>query len=199
MRARARESGTARKVAALGVLVATGAAIVVFVSSGGRTCTNGDRSAYFWPVVRIDQNVRAEQADTNAALADTVATVSCPNVADRLPAVPGSAAGRVRSLLTRLDQMTAAANTRLAAGKGKINAGLNNAVLDSLRTQRTATIKQISRPGSSPSRNCGSPSRTTSRTKSRRRASSRWTRSRRRTTTRSPTTTTSSTSTRLGR
>jgi len=233
MKPRARQSGIARKLAALGVLAATGAAVVVFVSSGGRgtasaetslqefvsiqrvapnvvvpkpqrnasrgvftvdcgtngngkfspdnpvaqpgikngaehvhdfvgnlaitadtsdaalaasgtTCKNGDRSSYFWPVVRIDENVRAEQADTDAALAGTVPTVSCPNVADRLPAVPASAAGRVRSLLTRLDTLTAAANARLAASKGQIDAGFNNSVLDRLRVQRTATIKQIS-------------------------------------------------------
>ncbi|MDT4993399.1 MAG: hypothetical protein QOH97_3291 [Actinoplanes sp.] len=228
MKPRARQSGIALKVAALGVLAATGAVVVFFVSSGGpetslqdfvaiqrvapnvvlpkpqrdaslgvfavdcgtngngkfspdnpvaqpgikngaehvhdfvgnlaitadtsdaalaasgTTCKNGDRSAYFWPVVRIDENVRAEQADTEAALADTVPTVSCPNVADRLPAVPGSAAGQVRSLLARLDTLTAAANTRLAASTGQIDAGFNNAVLDPLRAQRTATIKQIS-------------------------------------------------------
>jgi hypothetical protein len=49
----------------------------------------------------------------------------------------------VRSLLARLDSMTAAADARLAAGKGQINAGLDNSVLDSLRAQRTATVKQI--------------------------------------------------------
>jgi len=233
MRARARKSGIARKLAVVGVLAATGAAVVVFVSSGGRgtasaetslqdfvsikqvapnvvvpkpqrnasqgvftvdcgtdrngkfspdnpvaqpgikngaehlhefvgnlaitadtsdealaasgtTCKNGDRSAYFWPVVRIDENVRAEKADTDAALADTVPTVSCPEVADRLPAVPSSVAGRVRSLLARLDTLTAAANTRLAASKGQIDADFNNSVLGPLRAQRTAIIKQIS-------------------------------------------------------
>ena len=233
MTPRARQSGVARKVAALGVLAATGAVVVVFVSSGGRgtasaetslqdfvsikrvtpnvvvpkpqrnasrgvftvdcgtngngkfspdnpvaqpgikngaehvhdfvgnlaitadtsdealaasgtTCANGDRSSYFWPVVRIDENVRAEQADTDAALADTAPTVSCPNVADRLPAVPGSVSGKVKNLLARLDKLTADANTRLAASKGQIDAGFNNSVLDPLRAQRTATIKQIS-------------------------------------------------------
>jgi len=233
MKPRTKQSGIARKLAALGVLAATGAAVVVFVSSGGRgtasaetslqdfvsikrvtpnvvvptpqrnasrgvftvdcgtngngkfspdnpvaqpgikngaehvhdfvgnlaitadtsdealaasgtTCKNGDRSSYFWPVVRIDENVRAEQADTDAALAETTPTVSCPSVADRLPAVPSSAAGQVKSLLAKLDKLTAAANARLAASKGQIDADFNNSVLDPLRTQRTATIKQIS-------------------------------------------------------
>ena len=233
MRVSARQSSVARKVAALGVLAATGVATVVFVSSGGRgvasaetslqdflpiqrvaanvvvpkpqrnaargvftvdcgtngdgkfspdnpvaqpgikngaehlhdfvgnlaitadtsddalaasgtTCKDGDRSAYFWPVVRIDLNVRAEQDDTNAALAGAAATVSCPNVADRLPAIPASVSGRVRGLLARLDALTAAANTRLAASRGHIDAGTNNSVLAWLRIQRTATIRQIS-------------------------------------------------------
>ena len=231
---RRRESGVARKVAALGVLAATGAAVVVFVSSGGRgtasaetslqdflpiervaanvvvpqpqrnaakgvftvdcgtnkngkfspdnpvaqpgikngaehvhdfvgnlaitadtsddalaasgtTCRNGDRSAYFWPVLRIDPAVRAEADDTAAALADTVPTVSCPNVGDRLPAVPGSVATEVKRLLARLDQLTANANARLAASKGQIDADFNNSVLTPLRAQRAATIKQLSK------------------------------------------------------
>jgi len=115
------------------------------LAASGTTCKNGDRSAYFWPVVRIDENVRAEQADTDAALANTTPTVSCPSVADRLPAVPSSAAGQVQSLLAKLDKLTAAANARLAASKGQIDADFNNSVLDPLRTQRTAIIKQISR------------------------------------------------------
>ena len=114
------------------------------LAASGTTCRNGDRSAYFWPVVRIDENVRAEKADAAAALADTVPTLSCPNVADRLPAVPGSASGQVKRLLARLDTLTAAANARLAASKGQIDADFNNSVLDPLRAQRTATIKQIS-------------------------------------------------------
>jgi len=114
------------------------------LAASGTTCTDGDRSAYFWPVVRIDLNVRAEQSDTNAALAGAAATVSCPNVADRLPAVPASAAARVKTLLARLDAMTAAADAELAAGKGRIDPGLDNAVLDSLRAGRATTIRQIS-------------------------------------------------------
>jgi len=114
------------------------------LAASGTTCKNGDRSSYFWPVVRIDENVRAEKADTDAALADTAPTVSCPDVADRLPAMPGSVSGQVKSLLARLDTLTAAANTRLAASKGQIDADFNNSVLDPLRAQRTATIKQIS-------------------------------------------------------
>jgi hypothetical protein len=231
--ARRAESGVARKIMALGVLAATGAAVVVFVSSGGRgsasaetslqdflpiervaanvvvpkpqrnaakgvftvdcgtnkngkfspdnpvaqpgikngaehvhdfvgnlaitadtsddalaasgtTCRDGDRSAYFWPVLRIDPAVRAQAADTKAALADTVPTVSCPQVRDRLQAVPGSAATEVKRQLATLDKLTADANARLAAGKGQIDADFNNSVLTPLRARRAAAIKRIS-------------------------------------------------------
>jgi hypothetical protein len=111
------------------------------LAASGTTCRDGDRSAYFWPVVRIDKTVRAGGAATDAG----APTVSCPNVADRLQAVPGSVAGAVKRQLAQLDRMTATANAALAANRGRIDAKRNNSVLASLRTQRTAVIKKISR------------------------------------------------------
>src|SRR4051812_49877791 len=58
------------------------------LAASGTTCRNGDRSSYFWPVVRIDKAVRATGAPTGAP----APTVSCPDVAGRLPAVPRSVA-----------------------------------------------------------------------------------------------------------
>lgn len=225
------ESRTARQIAALGVLVATGAATVVFVSSGGRgsasaeaslaefvpietvapnvvvpppqreasrgvftvdcgtngngkfspdnpvaqpgvkngaqhvhdfvgnlaitadtpdaalaasgtTCRNGDRSAYFWPVVRIDKSVRA---DGSTPIDGATPTVSCPSVADRLPAVPGSVAAAVTRQLSELDRLTATANAALAAHRGGTDTRFINNVLTALRDRRAAAIKRISR------------------------------------------------------
>jgi hypothetical protein len=57
------------------------------LDASGTTCENGDKSSYFWPVVRIDKSVRSG-AETRAALAATTPVVVCPSVGDRLPAVP---------------------------------------------------------------------------------------------------------------
>ena len=112
------------------------------LAASGTTCRDGDRSAYFWPVVRIDKSVRAG-GDPAAGAAPP--TVSCPDVASSLAAVPRSVSRPVKQLLARLDRLTAAANARLAGGRGRVDARLDNAVLASLRTQRAAAIKQISR------------------------------------------------------
>jgi hypothetical protein len=112
------------------------------LATSGTTCRDGDRSAYFWPVVRIDKSVRASGG---AVSGDSAPTVSCPDVAGKLPALRGSVARAVKPLLARLDRMSAAANAALAAHGTRIDARFNNAVLASLRTQRAGVIRQISR------------------------------------------------------
>jgi hypothetical protein len=112
------------------------------LAASGTTCTDGDRSAYFWPVVRIDKTVRATGS---AQAGDSAPTVSCPDVAGKLPAVRHSVARAVKQQLARLDRMTAAANAALAKHGTRIDARFNNAVLASLRAQRAGAIKQISR------------------------------------------------------
>jgi hypothetical protein len=113
------------------------------LDASGTTCKNGDKSSYFWPVVRIDKTVRSE-ADTARALAATTPMVTCPGVRDRLPAVPARARAAVDSRLASLDRAVAAANKRMAASKGRIDARLNASVLADLRTQRARLIKGIS-------------------------------------------------------
>jgi uncharacterized protein DUF1996 len=113
------------------------------LDASGTTCRNGDKSSYFWPVVRIDRTVRSG-ADTQRALAATTPMVTCPSVRDRLPAVPAQAKRAVDGRLAELDRGYAAANERMAAGKGRIDARLNAAVLTDLRMQRTKLIKGIS-------------------------------------------------------
>ena len=111
------------------------------LAASGTTCRNGDRSSYFWPVVRIDKAVRA---DTAAALADTVPTVSCPTVRDRLPAMPADVRAAVDRQLAKLDRAQAAANERIAASRGQIDADFNNSVIRPLRAQRATALKKIS-------------------------------------------------------
>jgi len=113
------------------------------LDASGTTCKNGDKSSYFWPVVRIDKTVRSGN-DTKRALAATTPMVTCPNVRDRLPAVPARAKAAVDARLAALDRAVAAANKKMATSKGRIDARLNASVLAGLRTQRTKLIKGIS-------------------------------------------------------
>jgi hypothetical protein len=109
------------------------------LAAAGTTCANGDRSSYFWPVVRIDRSVRADAgADPGG-----VPTISCPRPGDRLPAVPAAAADEVRRNLADLDRQVAEANARLAANGGRIDADFNNSVLGPLRSRRAATLDRI--------------------------------------------------------
>ncbi|WP_281419886.1 DUF1996 domain-containing protein [Paractinoplanes toevensis] len=113
------------------------------LDASGTTCRNSDKSSYFWPVVRIDRTVRSG-AETQRALAATTPMVTCPSVRNRLPAVPVRAKRAVDSRLAEPDRGYAAANERMAAGKGRIDARLNASVLTDLREQRAELIKGIS-------------------------------------------------------
>jgi uncharacterized protein DUF1996 len=113
------------------------------LDASGTTCKNGDKSSYFWPVVRIDKSVRSG-AEAQRALAATTPKVTCPNVGKRLPAVPAQAKRAVDRRLAALDRAFAAANERMATAKGRIDARLNAAVLADLRWQRAKLIKGIS-------------------------------------------------------
>ena len=61
------------------------------LDASGTTCRNGDKSSYFWPVVRIDKTVRGRAGPAvQQALAQTQPMVVCPSVGNRLPAVPAA-------------------------------------------------------------------------------------------------------------
>jgi hypothetical protein len=113
------------------------------LDASGTTCNNGDKSAYFWPVVRIDKTVRSGN-QIRQALAGTQPLIACPRVSDRLPAVPAEARSKVDRLLAELDRLEATAGQRMAASRGRIDPALNNQVLDWLRERRAGLIKQIS-------------------------------------------------------
>ncbi|WJK41818.1 DUF1996 domain-containing protein [Solwaraspora sp. WMMA2056] len=106
------------------------------LAASDTTCRNGDRSSYFWPVVRIDRSVRDQAAEPGPA------TVACPRAIDRLPSVPSPAVVEVRRGLIALDEQIAEANRRLAGSEG-IDVRRNNAVLDWLRVRRAETLKRI--------------------------------------------------------
>ncbi|MFY1623486.1 DUF1996 domain-containing protein [Micromonospora sp. WMMD723] len=113
------------------------------LDASGTTCRNGDKSSYFWPVVRIDRSVRNDD-QVRQALAQTQPMVVCPSVGKRLRAVPTGARGTVDRLLADLDRQQAAANQRMTASRGRIDAAFNREVTDTLRARRAATIRQIS-------------------------------------------------------
>ncbi|MDI6104874.1 DUF1996 domain-containing protein [Actinoplanes sp. NEAU-A12] len=112
------------------------------LDASGTTCRNGDKSSYFWPVVRIDKAVRSGN-QVQQALAQTQPMVVCPSVRDRLPAVPTSTRTGIDRLLTELDRLETAANQRMTASRGRIDAALNKQVLDSLRDRRATLITSI--------------------------------------------------------
>ncbi|MFC9113994.1 hypothetical protein ACFTWN_11720 [Streptomyces sp. NPDC057092] len=88
-----------------------------------------------------------EPSDGGGADARTLAgpgTVSCPDVASRLPAIPASAQAEVTRNLGQLGQQTAEANQRLVdtVGQGGPNFA-RNAVLGPLKDKRAAAIDRI--------------------------------------------------------
>jgi hypothetical protein len=118
------------------------------LAASDTTCRNGDRSSYFWPVVRIDRqaNRQANPVGTNA---DTLkaagpGTVKCPTVRDKLPAVPTQAEAEVNRNLDLLDQQVAEANRRLVTSQGEGGSNfVNNAILGPLRGKRVTTLDRI--------------------------------------------------------
>ncbi|MFI5494812.1 DUF1996 domain-containing protein [Actinoplanes sp. NPDC051859] len=112
------------------------------LAASGTTCRNGDRSSYFWPVLRVDPAVRPGSAGTRQALARTVPNVSCPRVGDRVPAGRRAAVAR---WLAELDRLTSAANVRMNDSRGRVDAAFNASVIEPLRAKRAELISAISR------------------------------------------------------
>ncbi|MGZ3146485.1 DUF1996 domain-containing protein [Lentzea chajnantorensis] len=110
------------------------------------TCRNGDRSSYFWPVVRI--NPKANPGSSGSSPDKIKETgpgeVACPGVADRLPAVPQRVRDEVTKNLQLLEQQLKEANDRVARtdNPGDPNF-VNNAILGPLRSKRVATLDRI--------------------------------------------------------
>jgi hypothetical protein len=112
------------------------------LEASGTTCKNGDKSSYFWPVVRIDKAVRAEDDAVKQALTSVSPTVVCPSVRSRMPAVPVEAERAVGQLLAGLDHDEVTADRKVLATRG-VNAQLNNAVLKWLRDRRATVLQKI--------------------------------------------------------
>ncbi|MEV7098965.1 DUF1996 domain-containing protein [Amycolatopsis sp. NPDC051045] len=118
----------------------------------GTTCRNGDKSAYFWPVVRIDtgeeeKNEPAKVPDGDRAQADREAQsvqVACPDVASKLTDIPDQAMAEVDGNLDQLDTQADEANKRIAATQGQGGPDfVRNAILNPLKDRRAAIIDRI--------------------------------------------------------
>ena len=109
------------------------------LDAAGTTCTDGDKSAYFWPVVRIDTGSKGGGQNTGGTSA-----ITCPTVRDKLPAIPDQAMAEVNQNLAQLDQQIADATQRLKSASGRIGSNfINNAILGPLRDKRAATLNRI--------------------------------------------------------
>ncbi|MFF3419519.1 hypothetical protein ACFYW9_33265 [Streptomyces sp. NPDC002698] len=82
--------------------------------------------------------------DASGAGAATAGTITCPDVASRLPAVPASAKAEVDRNLALLNTQISEANTRLVktVGQGGPNF-VQNAILGPLKDKRVSTIDRI--------------------------------------------------------
>ncbi|KJK48674.1 hypothetical protein UK23_16365 [Lentzea aerocolonigenes] len=110
------------------------------------TCTNGDRSSYFWPVVRINPkaNVSSSGSSPDKLKETGGGEIACPSVKDRLPAVPQQARDEVNRNLELLDKQVTEASDRVARNENPGDPNfVNNAILGPLRSKRVATLDRI--------------------------------------------------------
>lgn len=138
------------------------------LAKAGTTCKNGDKSTYYWPVVRIDtddeEGASADPAaepsadpatdagaDAAAPQGEDVAAdradaakdaaephVDCPDVASALPEVPDAALDPVNAELDAMDAQVGQADQQLTQGQDA------TAVLDQVKGQRSASLGKIS-------------------------------------------------------
>jgi hypothetical protein len=102
------------------------------LEAAGTTCKNGDKSAYFWPVVRIDTDD------------DEVRAVNCPDVRSKLPKVPDQAKAEVDRNLALLKTQIDEANKRLAKNENPRDPNFaQNAIVGPLKDKRVATIDRM--------------------------------------------------------
>jgi hypothetical protein len=127
------------------------------LQQAGTTCKNGDKSTYYWPVLRIDQEDEQERnADSEAAKQDRkqqqqkdaqskeAPRVDCPDVASALPEVPDQAQAEIERNLDQLDQQVAEADQRLVTSQGEGGPNFaQNAIIGPLKDKRVATIDRM--------------------------------------------------------
>jgi hypothetical protein len=131
------------------------------LQKAGTTCKNGDKSAYFWPVVRIDTGEEEENAEAPPKkderkqqqakdVQDKAAPrVDCPDVVSKLDDVPDEKMAEVDKQLDQVDKVTDEADKKLATAKN-----VDQEVMGPLTEKRKAALDQITlalgKPGRQP-------------------------------------------------
>ncbi|MER5475115.1 hypothetical protein [Streptomyces sp. NPDC002685] len=112
------------------------------LNAAGGAVTGGAATGTAAPSATATAQAGGAAGDTGAATA--AGTITCPDVASKLPAVPASAKAEVDRNLTLLNTQIAEANKRLAntVGQGGPNF-VQNAILGPLKDKRTSTIDRI--------------------------------------------------------
>ncbi|MET7697479.1 hypothetical protein [Streptomyces sp. NPDC005485] len=117
------------------------------LNTGGGTATGGGAAAGGGAAPAAPSATATAQAGgaaNNAGGAAAAGTITCPDVASQLPAVPASAKAEVDRNLTLLNTQITEANTRLVntVGQGGPNF-VQNAILGPLKDKRASTIDRI--------------------------------------------------------
>jgi len=109
------------------------------LNTGGGTATGGGAAA---PAPNATKQTGGAAGNTGNAAA--AGTITCPDVASQLPAVPASAKAEVDRNLALLNTQITEANTRLVntVGQGGPNF-VQNAILGPLKDKRASTIDRI--------------------------------------------------------
>ncbi|MBP2471265.1 hypothetical protein JOF53_000137 [Crossiella equi] len=114
------------------------------LARAGTTCKNGDKSTYFWPVVRIDrgegvQNKKGQDGRQNQPQVKRD-VVFCPDVASRLEDVPDPQQPQVEQRLDELDGQVSEANEKLKAVDVANEQQVRERVLEPLARLRQAAL-----------------------------------------------------------
>ncbi|MGA6167466.1 DUF1996 domain-containing protein [Amycolatopsis magusensis] len=124
------------------------------LARAGTTCRNGDKSTYFWPVLRIndengeeapaenppadEQKAKRKQAQAADQQAKAAPRVDCPDVASQLPEeIPEPVQAQVETELGNLDGQLDAAEQKVQGGEDPA------AVLEPLKEERAAAIDRM--------------------------------------------------------
>ncbi|MFI6095481.1 DUF1996 domain-containing protein [Lentzea sp. NPDC051213] len=125
------------------------------LQKAGTTCKNGDKSAYFWPVVRIvdEEAEEADQAEQAPPKKDdkaqqdkdkadkAAARLECPDVASLLPEdVPDGAQAEVDKGLADVEKVTEEAEKKVDATKAQDR---DAAIVGPVREKRAAILNKM--------------------------------------------------------
>ncbi|MDX8028732.1 DUF1996 domain-containing protein [Lentzea sp. BCCO 10_0856] len=127
------------------------------LQKAGTTCKNGDKSAYFWPVVRINDGEEEEAAAPEEEQAPpkkddkaqqekdkadkAAARLECPDVASLLPEdVPDAAQAEIDKELANVEKVTDEAEKKLEQTKAQ---DVDNVIVGPTREKRAAILNRM--------------------------------------------------------